>query len=265
MCDWGYCTHNGPSTWNASFPLANGPRQSPIDIVTGGCRSDGELKGKPLQFKLPTKASTILNTGAGWKVNVIPEGSVLQGGPLSDKYQLVQYHVHWGRDCSTGSEHTVDGNCYPAEIHLVHWNCDKYKSFEEAADKEDGLCVLGIFFKVGAENKELQKLVELLPKIPYKGDSTPVGQDVDPVAFIPGNRSYWTYPGSLTTPPCLESVTWIVFKEPVEVSEKQIEAFRQLFSFGKADPQPNDEFSGRILTNFRPPLNVGQRVVKSCD
>jgi carbonic anhydrase len=147
----------------------------------------------------------------------------------------------------------------------VHWNCDKYKSFEEAADKEDGLCVLGIFFKVGAENGELQKLVGLLPKIPYKGDATPIEQDVDPAAFIPGNRSYWTYPGSLTTPPCLESVTWIVFKEPVEVSEKQIEAFRQLFSFGKADKQPQDEFSGRILTNFRPPLTVGQRVVKSCE
>lgn len=81
-----YFFSTGPSTWSANFPLANGPRQSPIDITTGCCASAEELKGKPLQFTLPTKASTILNTGAGWKVNVIPEGS---GKPFFHSYLLL--------------------------------------------------------------------------------------------------------------------------------------------------------------------------------
>ena len=33
---------------------------------------------------------------------------------------------------------------------------------------------------------------------------------------------YWTYEGSLTTPPLYESVTWIVFKEPIEMSDDQV-------------------------------------------
>lgn len=245
--------------------MANGPRQSPIDIVTGSCALDDNLKSNALRFEYTGKVKTIVNTGAGWKVNAVGDGTVLQGGPLSDKYKLEQFHCHWGPDSSVGSEHTVDGNSFPAEIHFVHWNCDKYSSFEEAVDKEDGLAVLGIFFKVGTKHSELNKIVELLTKIPFKGETVPVGQDLDPVSFIPANQCFWTYPGSLTTPPCLESVTWIVFRDPVEVSEEQLEAFRQLCSYKKEDAQPQDEFQGKILANYRPPLGLGNRKVRLCD
>jgi carbonic anhydrase len=264
MCDWGYCSHNGPDTWGQIFPLADGSRQSPIDILTNECKSDESLVQSKFQIEYNPRMKSIQNTGSGWKVTASGLGTI-QGGPLEGKYRLEQFHCHWGKESNVGSEHTVNGNPYPAEIHLVHWNCDKYPSFSEAVDKEDGLAVFGIFFQLGDEHSELAKLVELLPKIVHNGDNCPVEQLVNPEKFLPENKSYWTYPGSLTTPPCLESVTWIVFKEPVQISEEQLNSFRQLLSYGRLDKQPEDEFEGKILANFRPPLKLGDRSVRTCD
>jgi len=265
MCDeWGYCSHNGPDKWSQSFPLALGKQQSPIDIKPGNCQSSGsELISKPIQFTYVSKMKTISNTGHGWKVDA-DDGSTIEGGPLGYKYKLEQFHCHWGRNCFEGSEHTVDGNPYCAEIHLVHYNCDKYASFAEAADKPDGLAVLGIFLNVGDENPELAKIVELLPKIVHNGDSCVLDQDIDVTKFIPENKSYWTYPGSLTTPPCLETVTWILFKNSIQISEEQLDEFRDLLCYGRSDKRPEDEFQGKILANYRPPLELHGREVKSC-
>lgn len=266
MSEWGYCSHNGPHTWCDKFPQAAGPRQSPINISCEGCVPDEQLVSQPLQIDYQPKVKLITNTGGGWKVTVDGSDSALEGGPLAgDKYRLEQFHVHWGKAPEEGSEHTIDGTPFSAEIHLVHWNCDKYATFDEAVDKEDGLAVLGIFFKVGEEHAELAKIVELLPRIEHKGDNLFIEGEINPAAFLPANKSYWTYGGSLTTPPCLESVTWIVFKEAVEISEAQLNSFRTLRSYGRLDKQPEDEFEGQILANFRPPLEVGERVVRSCD
>ena len=68
----------------------------------------------------------------------------------------------------------------------------------------------------------MAKIVELLPKVIHNGDTAVIDQDIDVTKFLPENKSYWTYPGSLTTPPCLESVTWIVFKNSVPISEEQV-------------------------------------------
>jgi len=259
---WGYCQHNGPATWGENFPLANGHRQSPIDIVTDSCLLNDQLN--PLRYEYSKKSKTLVNTGAGWKVNVVGAGSVLEGGPLEGKYKLEQFHCHWGTDNSCGSEHTVDGKSYPAEIHLVHWNCEKYSSFDEAVDKEDGLVVLGIFFQVGDHNETLSCVTDLLHRVPHKDDIIPMEYEIDPAKFIPENPTYWTYPGSLTTPPCLESVTWIVFKNPIDISEKQLEIFRSLYNYGRLDRTPEEEFRGKILANYRPPLELGEREVQYC-
>jgi hypothetical protein len=72
----------------------------------------------------------------------------LSGGPLEDVYELWQYHAHWGKDNSQGSEHTLDGKSFAAELHLVHWNKSKYSSPNAAAAEPDGLSVLGIFIEV---------------------------------------------------------------------------------------------------------------------
>lgn len=78
------------------------------------------------------------------------------------------------------------------------------------------------FFQVGSKHEELEKVVRLLPYIQHKGDKVTMSEALDPANLLPRGSAYWMYPGSLTTPPCTESVTWILFKQPVEVSAEQV-------------------------------------------
>lgn len=99
-------------------------------------------------------------------------------------------------------------------------------------------------------------------------------ESCDPAAFLPKeSKAYWTYEGSLTTPPFNESVTWILFKEPVTVSEEQLKAFRDLRRYDVNEECPCDEQNwlvydaveekpGQIINNFRPPLELGNRELR---
>ena len=130
-------------------------------------------------------------------------------------------HAHWGEREGVGSEHTVDGAPYDAELHIVHFNT-KYGTAADAFDKEDGLAVLGIFINVGKEHAEFEKLCKLFGDIEHPFDVAQLEEELDPTNFLPSNQSYFTYPGSLTTPPLYESVTWLVFQQHVEMSQKQV-------------------------------------------
>ena len=126
--------------------------------------------------------------------------------------QILQMHAHWGKKDGGGSEHTIDGKQYDAELHIVHYN-DKYGDPSQAVDKPDGLAVLGMFLKAGSSHGELEKICKNLASVPTKDKSVVKDEDfLDPTKFLPGNKTFFTYPGSLTTPPLFESVTWIVFK-----------------------------------------------------
>jgi len=247
----------GPQTWAEKYQLAAGHRQSPIDIVTKDVRSDPALWRRPLKWHYPKRTTEVVNTGYCWKAHVPAEESSLEGGPLKNKYVLEQFHCHWGPEDSVGSEHLVDGKSYAAEIHYVHWNT-KYGGFNEALKYGDGLAVLGVFLKVGKENPELGKLVKLLSKVQYKDEATSFREVLDPAALLPTRGAYYTYPGSLTTPPCNECVIWIVFQDPIEVSPEQLKAMRSLDS---ADKDCCNEQT-KIVNNYRPPLPCGERRVK---
>ncbi|KAL4648442.1 carbonic anhydrase-like [Arapaima gigas] len=254
--DWGYGPHNGPDKWGKKFPLASGSRQSPIDIVPGQAGYDPALK--PLVIKYDPKTSRgILNNGHSFQVDFADDtdSSTLTGGPLSGTHRLRQFHFHWGSSDDRGSEHTVGGKKYPCELHLVHWNT-KYPSFAEAASKPDGLAVLGVFLKVGVANPHLQKVLDALDSIKYKGMQTTF-PGFDPKVIIPSSLDYWTYEGSLTTPPLLESVTWIVLKQPICVSSEQMAKFRRLLFSTEGEPPCH------MLNNYRPPQPLKGRKVRA--
>lgn len=129
--------------------MASGHRQSPVNINTKETTRGSTLK-QPLTWKyIPENTRSLVNPGYSWRVDVNGAGSELTGGPLvNDIYQLEQFHCHWGCSDGKGSEHTVDGESYSGELHLVHWNRTKYSSIDEAAGHPDGLAVLGVFLKV---------------------------------------------------------------------------------------------------------------------
>ncbi|XP_065161502.1 carbonic anhydrase isoform X2 [Atheta coriaria] len=258
--NWGYCTNNGPETWSKSYPAAGGARQSPVDI----CPPDLQmLQVKKLSWQyIPENEKTVTNSGHSWVVNVDGTGSELCGGPLDAHYKLEQFHCHWGVSDNEGSEHTVQGQKFAGELHLVHWNT-KYSSFLEAAKHPDGLCVLGVFLKPGRASNELAKVISKFSQIQHKGQSAKIASPLDPAHLIPNDSSYWTYQGSLTTPPCSECVIWIVFKTPIEVSSEQLKAFRNLKSI-TPDESPVDEHEGFVKANYRPTLPLGNRVIGEC-
>lgn len=253
---WGYAHSNGPHTWAVMFPDAAGHAQSPIDINTTETVYDSELEATPLTVSYsPEDAFTACNTGSSFKVN-ISKTSELKGGPLNDCYRLEQFHLHWGSCDNHGSEHMIDGQSYAAELHLVHWNSTKYSSFAEAVDQPDGLAVLGIMIQSGEENEGFKDMVDTIRNVKKKGQTCQVLKEFNPAVLLPENTNdYWTYHGSLTTPPCYESVQWIVLRQPVQYSPNQLQALRNMFS---------DEAEGMcIVDNYRPPMPIGDRKIRA--
>ncbi|XP_051916973.1 carbonic anhydrase 5A, mitochondrial isoform X2 [Hippocampus zosterae] len=209
--------------WQGPLAVPGGDRQSPIDIVVRKSVFDSQLKHLIADYD-PTTCQQIWNNGYSFLVEYddTTDKSTLKGGPLQDKFRLCQFHFHWGESNAWGSEHTVDRRLFPAELHLVHWNSDKYSLFEEAVMEDNGLAVIGVFLKVGKRHDGLQKLVDALPAIRHKGSVVEFTK-FDAGCLLPNNtEDYWTYHGSLTTPPLTESVTWIVMKQPIEVSHDQM-------------------------------------------
>ncbi|XP_072267075.1 carbonic anhydrase 2-like isoform X2 [Pyxicephalus adspersus] len=141
------------------------------------------------------------------------------------------------------------------QLHLVHWNT-KYGSFAEAVKQCDGLAVLGVFLKVGKARPQLQPVIDALQLISTKGKEAPF-QNFDPSGLLPSSLDFWTYKGSLTTPPLLQCVVWTVLKEPITVSSEQLSALRGLY-FNDENDSPC-----HMVDNFRPPQPLKGRVVRA--
>ncbi|ARM89281.1 carbonic anhydrase [Rhizobium sp. CIAT894] len=201
---WSYEGQSGPDHWGAMAPdnaaCSAGSQQSPLDL-TGAVKA--ELAPLTLDWKAGGK---IVNNGHTIQVTV-PEGSTLSRG--GNRYDLLQYHFH------APSEHHVDGRSFPMEMHFV------------PRRKETGtLGVLGVFLTPGAANAGFSRLAAAFPKT--SGGEAAV-DDVDPNGLLPKELTYWSYEGSLTTPPCSEIVDWMVLRQPIEVDEKDIRAFTTLY------------------------------------
>ncbi|KAM4703201.1 carbonic anhydrase 6 [Rhinophrynus dorsalis] len=165
----------------------------------------------------------MINNGHSVQIDLPPTMSIGKG--LDSCYTAVQMHLHWGGlDLETsGSEHTIDGMRYLAELHIVHYNSDLYTSVDEAKDKPDGLAVLAFLYADGNfENTYYSEFISKLAKIRYAGQETTL-KTLDVLAMLPENLdNFYRYKGSLTTPPCTENVLWTVFDTPIILSHTQI-------------------------------------------
>jgi len=242
---------NGPNKWTEMYPAARGKRQSPIDVVTREA-----APGQVEEVRVETRPCSLLhleNTGVSWQLHFHDSlTSVISGGALPGHFKIVQVHAHWGQENGCGSEHTVDGRSYDAELHIVHYN-SRYSSPGEAFDMEDGLAVLGMLIKIGKHHPEMDKICKKLSEIQNPYEKTQLEEEFDIEKLLPEDRSFFTYPGSLTTPPLYESVTWTLFSQPIEVSESQLAAMRSL--------KTGSEKKKCLVNNYRPPCDREQRPV----
>ncbi len=221
-------TSMGPADW-ADYCVAEGTenacgsfiRQSPIDIV--GATVDPALQSLTTLYE--NSPVDIINNGHTVQFNYLAATSLT----FQEKsYGLSQFHFH------ANSEHTVDGSPRPLEVHLVHQHPD------------GTLAVIGVFFEIGAENAFLSTVINDLPTEEGEQfiETTP---SYTAASLLPANRSYYTYEGSLTTPPCSEVVEWIVMQNAIEISQEQLNVFVAILNNNSRPVQP---LGGRTIGLF---------------
>jgi carbonic anhydrase len=221
---WGYEGEGAPANWarlrGDYASCANGKRQSPIDIREGIKVSLETIRFdyKPTQFRMIDNGHTLQVTpGEGLTIKV-----------MGKTYELIQFHFH------RPSEERVNGKLYDMVVHMVHKN------------DEGQLAVIAVLLEKGSEQPLIQTLWN---NMPLERDMEVSPTDViDPMQLLPENRAYWTYMGSLTTPPCTEGVLWMVMKQPLQVSPEQVAIFSRLYRNNARPVQPS---FGRLIKESR--------------
>ncbi|RUM55450.1 MAG: hypothetical protein DSY40_03970 [Nautilia sp.] len=217
--EWGYTGEYGPENWGKLKPeykmCAIGKQQTPINIKATKIESY-----KFIDMEYEHGAKNVINNGHTVQVNV-KEGNIIKID--GKEYELKQFHFH------TPSENHIKGKEYPLEAHFVH------------ASKDGKLAVISVMFKENEENKILSKIWSKFPL--KKGEKVELELSANDIKnLMPSNKSYYKFMGSLTTPPCSEGVTWIVFKNPVNVSKEQVKAFFNLLGHANNRPiQPTND------------------------
>lgn len=224
--DWGYWGPGAPNNWGSLSPefdlCATGASQSPIDLNN----LTEDSSAPDLVFDYSGHASEISHNGKVAHVEY-EEGNTLTVG--TQRYQLVSMHIH------VHAEHQVEGQLFPAEMHLVH-------------QKEGGfLGVVGQIYRLGEPDPVVQQLIDAYPEL---GQSIKAGGGLDAAQFVPGDKGYYHYAGSLTTPPCTEGVDWYVLREIRTVSQEQVNRIAALHNgFNHRPIQPRN---GRVALDTGP-------------
>lgn len=223
--DWSYSGSTGPEFWgdlDSEFQACSrGTEQSPIALnpnEVGDEKWNTDLDYARTEFSIENNGHTI-------QANVVDKkGQPSNQLTLGDTdYELVQFHFH------SPSEHTLAGESYEMEVHLVH------------KDEQDNLAVLGVLIEEGEKNKTLKDMWKWMPT--SVGTSTKTVK-LNPSELVPTDLSTFQYDGSLTTPPCSEGVKWSVSDSSISLSAEQLKAFQDLY--------PN---------NYRPIQDLGDREV----
>ena len=221
---WDYEGKRGALTWGKLDPAYKacsvGHVQSPIDIR--GARLNKTLQ--PIEFHYIGGPVTLEHNGHTIVVHVDPGSYIIAGGV---RYDLVQFHFHHP------AEEAVKGKLTDMDIHLVHKSAD------------GKLAVVAIRLAEDRTTPPNAVLAALWPHLPTKaGDTEKITEIVNAGGLLPPDKGYWTYTGSLTTPPCTEDVRWFILEQEVTLSRDQLLAFAALF---KVNSRPLQDPHGRRI------------------
>ena len=211
-CDqhtWSYSGTTGPEYWGqlCAPVCSSGTRQSPIAIAGAA------------YVRLPTISYHRLSPDPGLKEKNYgftpkisyasnPEATYIQFSDSSARYQFGELHFH------SPSEHTLNGQSYDMEMHMVHTD----------TSNPNNNVAIAVLIKAGAHNPKFDKILASLPDGARCIESSIPYQNV--YDLLPSDRRYYTYLGSLTTPDCTETVKFVVLNGVIELSTDQIKTFR---------------------------------------
>jgi carbonic anhydrase len=205
---WDYEGKRGELNWGKLDPAyracSKGREQSPIDIR--GAHLNKALP--PIEFHYIAGAIRLENDGHTIVAHVNPGSYIVAGGV---RYELVEFDFHHP------GEEAVRGKLSDMSVHLVH----------RSADGKVAIVAVRLTENAGNPNAVLAALWPHLPRT--AGATEKVAEMVSPGGLLPTDRGYWTYMGSLSTPPCTEGVRWFVFVQDLSVSRDQLRVFAALF------------------------------------
>ena len=221
---WDYAGVGGPEHWGKLQPgyatCAKGQRQSPIDI-----RQGIQVALDPIEFDYRPSAFRVLDTGHTVQVMPARGSSIVVSGR---RYELLQFHFH------RPSEERVDGQAFDMVLHLVH------------RDLDGRLAVVAVLLTAGVDQPQIQQVWNNLPL--ERQVEVLAAAPMDLSQLLPDDLRYFTYMGSLTTPPCTEGVLWMVLKTPLQLSPEQIAIFAHLYPMNARPTQPAN---GRLIKEDR--------------
>ncbi|ESN96351.1 hypothetical protein HELRODRAFT_68435, partial [Helobdella robusta] len=248
---------SGPEYWGIVNPewilCGRGKKQSPINIELDLLLFDPKLD-QPIYIDDSQIKVTMTNTGHHLMAKIYSPNITnvnISGGPLSYQYRISEVIFHVGKDDRDGSEHSIQNVSFPAEIQLVGYNSDLYGNLSQALSSTNGVVIIALLVQINASgNSEVEKITQHVDQLIFKGNTLEL-DDWSLFNLLPFESNYITYEGSLTHPPCFETVTWVIMNRPIYMSENQLQKLRSLRSGSEENPK------GPLVDNNRgsQPLN----------
>lgn len=218
---WSYEGKTAPNYWGEiekeKFKFCKiGYNQSPIDIRTNSKDDYNKFKDSELKFSYSNLGVT-KEFNSNFFIFTFDRKDFFTLRKKPYYLQSLQFHHP--------SEHYVNNEEQALEMQIFH-----------KSDSEQ-IAVLSVFIKVGKENLEFNKLIELL-----KNPKENIWSEFNVAKVIDKNSKLFFYEGSLTTPPCTEGVKWFVMEKEMEMSKEQMNDIIKLALRGKANQRPLQEF-----------------------
>uniref|UniRef100_A0A914WSN6 Carbonic anhydrase n=1 Tax=Plectus sambesii TaxID=2011161 RepID=A0A914WSN6_9BILA len=255
---WGYTQEDGPNSDNPYWQgiCQSGKRQSPINIHPFRVFKNDSLGSLIFSGYHQLGPVTITNNGHSLTATGFDkwgDGSLtpyITCGGLSGKYNLVNFHLHWGENDMLGSEHQLNFFRFPLEAHFVHQRADLDAT--QALLEPDGLAVVAVWYILDNFNPApLKRLDDAYDSIdPF--NSTVTLFDVMLSDMVPiSTAAFYRYSGSLTTPGCEEAVVWSIMSHPMTIADYQLKKLRE----------HNSELNRKLTRNYRNLQELHGRIV----
>jgi len=242
--DWGYEGEGAPAHWGSLSPdfatCDSGVEQSPIDLVNAvpieNAGIERRLGESVLTIEQRARVMDIFDNGHTVQISNDAPVSIELGETL---YELAQFHFH------APSEHTIDGQHSPLEVHYVH---------KSAAGE---LAVVGMLVEEGAHNTMLDAVLAAFPDEPG-GRRHVENLDLDMNELRPIPQNFYRYKGSLTTPPCSEGVHWIVMADIWQISPEQMSKVVSYLHNNNRPVQPLGERQIGMVNHDQPMIDTAE-------
>ncbi|KAJ4927100.1 hypothetical protein JOQ06_014837, partial [Pogonophryne albipinna] len=264
--------NHGPRGWAAAYPECSAKNQSPVDITDERALVSEEYQ--ELVFdKFNTESSnqtTMKNTGKTVAV-LLKDDYFVRGAGLPGRFKAEKIEFHWGHsNGSAGSEHSINGRRFPVEggyclpmdcvkMQIYLYNSDDFDSLSAAIKERRIIAAMSVFFELGQkDNPAVEPIIQGLKGVVHHEKETNLRSFILRDLLPSSVDNYYRYTGSLTTPPCIKVVEWIIFSRPVYLSHSQLEAFYSIFTTEQQDHVKSVEY---LRNNFRPLQDLDDRKV----